>query len=180
MKLEIQNLNPTGEATKPIPEIIENAVKGPSINMNQIRGEVEAFKNIMKRYKNSDLKIELKLEYTILGRRIEMYDVETQYEIENKYSDGSDNEDHNIIKKDPSAIKSSHNRKGSMSNIQSNKRSMDFVESKTKSDDNVIQSNIKSTKIVVTEEYKRQILNSQELSEFMKKNSKYIERVIKL
>lgn len=138
--------------------------------IEEIRKQTNLYKESMNRYKSETLSIQRHSE-NIIGRTLETYDVEIQTD---KFVESYSSEEENQKMTD----KENHKRSvvaSAKSKVQtSNKKGFELDEKK-----NYEKGEEKETKrFVINDDYRRQILNSSELSEFLVSKSKYIERVI--
>jgi hypothetical protein len=138
--------------------------------IDDIRKQTQIFKESINRYKTETLSIQRHSE-NILGRNIETYDVEIQTEnIAQSYS--SDEENNKQTDKEAHRRSVATSAKAKLY-PQSSKKGFDIEEMKIEK----FEEKDSHKKIIINDDYRRQVMNSTELSDFLIRNSKYVERV---
>ena len=169
-------MTPNTNAANQVDQIIKDTLnKNTNIDIDEIRKQASYLKESMQRYK-SEILTTSKLSETILGYNPECYDAEIQTEIPNKdYSSEEEEEQKTIVVKEKGYHRSSVWASAKSKIVSSNKKGFEIDEKKIneKQEDNIVSKN----KIIVNDDYRRQIITSHELNDFLSKNSKYVERV---
>jgi hypothetical protein len=163
----------TNTSTTPSnPTNIDNIIqqtRGTNFDADLMRKQANQISSTVQRYRSEMLSTS-RYNDTIIASSKEMYDEEIQTErFQSKYSrdDGSDNEER----------VNRNYRKSAVGKLKGNKKGIDSLEPEKKQDVNDGKDVIKNQKVIISEEYRRQILTSTELKEFMGKHSREMERV---
>jgi len=169
-------MTPNTNAANQVDQIIKDTLnKNTNIDIDEIRKQASYLKESMQRYK-SEILTTSKLSETILGYNPECYDAEIQTETQNKNYSSEEDEKQTVVVKEKGYHRSSLWASAKSKTISSNKKGFDIDEKKIieKQEENIISKN----KLIVNDDYRRQIMTSHELNDFLSKNSKYVERVI--
>jgi hypothetical protein len=168
----------------------ESLVKA-DLNLEEIKKSAGLLKGVMQKYRSENLSTFFMSE-TILGMLPEAYEEGVQCDIEKELKNDSDNEEHNAKPTSQKGYRKSI-MPANKSKINVNSWGQKIVEgminfhnedlnytkqNPEEKEDSKPTSILKSGNRAISEEMRRQILNSHELSEFLSHKSRYVERVI--
>jgi hypothetical protein len=198
-KLKEQQIKATGTATSSttpstvvgssritkadeILEKVQNSRLSTSVNLDDLKRQSGILKEHMNRYRSEILTVS-KLSESYIRTQPEKYDVETQVDLEKEFKYDSDEE--STVDKNIGYRKSifQSKTKTNMPNLVT-KKTTAFNENEERKiqDESVKQEEVTKgpmlqRKLAVSEEHKRQLLNSVEMVEFLRNKSKLVERV---
>jgi hypothetical protein len=159
------------------------------LNLDEIKKNAGLLKNVLQKYRTENLSTFFMSE-TILGMTPEAYEEGVQCDIEKELKNDSDNEEqvkHSTPVSYRKSIMPARNKSSMTSWAQKlvestvnygNEDSNQMKVIPEEKEENKGASNFKSGVKGISEEMRRQILNSHELNEFLSCKSKYVERVL--
>jgi hypothetical protein len=159
----------------------KESLKQP-LDIEEIKKSAGLLKNVMQRFRNENLSV-YNINDSILGTHPEVYEEGIQCDIEKELILNSESEDEEEIKKEDvtSYRKSIFNSKPKSNSIllsnqkDSSKFSLDEKIIKGIVEEREENKPLKSSK--VSDETRKQILNSHEMTDFITSKAKYVERV---
>ena len=153
----------------------KDTAKPADMNLDDIKKSAGLIKNVMQKYRTDQLST-FSLSETIMGLITESYEEGVQCELGKEQKNDSDNEEK--IKTNPGK-----NYRKSVSIIPTKGKSTNFWAGKladnTINEESFIEEreDAKPNVKVLSEEVRKQIMNSHELIEFLSNKSRYVERV---
>jgi hypothetical protein len=188
---ELKQIN-TGEVIPPKKDLaalaIEASEKPPAVNLENIKREGSILKDIMRKYRNENLNFTNFTE-TFVGFNPEMYDAETQSEFPDQDTKGDNSDDESTIHLKeggktlghrPSAVMQSSKKKtGHVHGPPNTKKTQDFITGdRSMIEIEEVTNTTKIQKVLVSEDMRRQYLNSEDLSDFLANKRKLVERAL--
>jgi len=151
----------------------KESIKPAEMNLDDIKKSAGLIKNVMQKYRTDQLST-FNLSETFLGLITESYEEGVQCEIEREQKNDSDEEEKQKINSQKSFRKSKILTKGkTITGLWQPK----VIESANEDSFAEEKDDAKPYVKVLSEEARRQIMNSSELNEFLSNRSRFMERV---